>query len=81
METEAEINLKIIKIITVIQENYPELSKYIEEMPVDNLGESNPEINIKNLQNYYDSLVNWFRDYVAEHQLNYTNQRTDSGHL
>lgn len=47
MEQETEINLKIIKIITVIQENYPELSKYIEEMPVDNLGESNPEINIK----------------------------------
>ena len=81
METEAEINAKIMKVTMVIQENYPELSKYINEMPITIPVDNNPEINRKNLEKYYQTLVTWFRNYVAEHQLNYINQRTKSGHL
>lgn len=81
METEAEINAKIMKLTMVIQENYPELSKYISEMPINLPVDNNPEVNIKNLQKYYDTLLGWFRNYVAEHQLNYINQRNGQGHL
>lgn len=81
METEQEINAKIMKVTMVIQENYPELSKYLNEMPITIPIDSNPEINVKNLQKYYDTLVALFRNYVAEHQLNYINQRTKTGHL
>lgn len=81
METEDEINAKILKITMVIQENYPELSKYLNEMPITIPVDSRPEVNVKNLQKYYDSLVTLFRKYVAEHQLNYINQRSGSGHL
>ncbi|HCQ13235.1 hypothetical protein [Flavobacterium sp.] len=81
METEEEINAKIMKVTMVIQENYPELSKYLNEMPITIPIDSNPEINVKNLQKYYDTLVALFRNYVAEHQLNYINQRTKTGHL
>jgi hypothetical protein len=81
METEEEINAKIMKVTMVIQENYPELSKYLNEMPITIPIDSNPEINVKNLQKYYDALVTLFRKYVAEHQLNYINQRTKTGHL
>jgi hypothetical protein len=81
METEEEINAKIMKVTMVIQENYPELSKYLNEMPITVPIDSNPEINVKNLQKYYDTLVALFRNYVAEHQLNYINQRTGTGHL
>lgn len=81
METEEEINAKIMKVTMVIQENYPELSKYLNEMPITIPIDSNPEINVKNLQKYYDTLVTLFRNYVAEHQLNYINQRTKTGHL
>ncbi|GEC78786.1 hypothetical protein [Flavobacterium aquatile] len=81
METEEEINAKIMKVTMVIQENYPELSKYLNEMPITIPIDSNPEINVKNLQKYYDTLVALFRNYVAEHQLNYINQRTGTGHL
>lgn len=81
METEEEINAKIMKITMVIQENYPELSKYINEMPITIPVDNNPEVNRKNLEKYYETLVTWFRNYVAEHQLNYINQRSKSGHL
>ena len=81
METEEEINAKILKVTMVIQENYPELSKYLNEMPITVPIDNNPKVNIKNLQKYYDSLLTLFRNYVAEHQLNYINQRTKSGHL
>ncbi len=81
METEEEINAKILKITMVIQENYPELSKYLNEMPITIPIDSSPKVNVKNLEKYYDSLVELFRNYVAEHQLNYINQHKNSGHL
>lgn len=81
METETEINAKIMKLTMVIQENYPELSKYINEMPITIPTDSNPEVNLKNLQKYYETLLTWFRNYVAEHQLNYVDQRSKTGHL
>jgi len=81
METEEEINAKILKITMVIQENYPELSKYLNEMPITIPTDNRPEVNVQNLQKYYDNLLTLFRNYVAEHQLNYINQRTGSGHL
>ncbi len=81
MESEEEINAKILKVTMVIQENYPELSKYLNEMPITIPADSRPEVNLQNLQKYYDSLVTLFRNYVAEHQLNYINQRTGTGHL
>ncbi|HLP64832.1 hypothetical protein [Flavobacterium sp.] len=81
METEEEINAKIMKVTMVIQENYPELLKYLNEMPITVPIDSNPEVNVKNLQKYYDNLLSLFRNYVAEHQLKYVNQRSDTGHL
>jgi len=81
METEEEINTKILKSAMVIHDNYPEFAKYLNEMPITVPIDSNPKVNAKNLEKYYDTLLTWFRNYVAEHQLNYINQRTKSGHL
>jgi len=81
MEREEELNSKILKITMVIQENYPELSNYLNEMPITIPMDANPKVNVKNLEKYYDSLVNIFRNYVAEHQLNYINQHKNSGSL
>ncbi len=81
METEEEINAKILKVTMVIHENYPELSKYLNEMPITIPIDRNPKMNVKNLEKYYDSLVNLFRKYVAEHQLIYINQHKNTGHL
>ncbi len=81
METEQELNAKILKITMVIRDNYPELHHYLNEMPVTIPVDQNPEINVQHLKKYYDSLVAIFRNYVAEHQLNYINQRNTEGHL
>jgi hypothetical protein len=81
MESEAEINAKIMKLTMVINDNYPELSKYLNEMPITIPIDKNPEVNAKNLQKYYDNLLDIFRKYVAEHQLKYVNQRNELGHL
>lgn len=58
METEKEINAKIMALTVQIQEKNPELSKFLDEMPVTIPDEEHPEINIKILQKYYESLNN-----------------------
>ena len=67
MKTEKELNNDILKITLTIQEKFPELSKYIAEMPVTISDIDNPEINIKNLKDYYDSLDNLLKKYATSH--------------
>jgi hypothetical protein len=64
METEKELNAKIMAITLEIQEKHPELSKYLEEMQVTIPDESNPEINIKILKEYYESLKSMLKEYT-----------------
>ncbi len=63
-----DLNSKILKITLLIKENYPELSKYIEEMPVTVPDVKNPGITLTNLKSYYDSLDTLLNDYIKEHQ-------------
>lgn len=65
METEADLNSGILKITMTIQNKYPELSKYLEEMKVTIPDEKHPEINLKNLKAYYDSLNTLLNKYIA----------------
>jgi hypothetical protein len=67
METEEKLNAAILKLTMIIQEQYPELSKYIAEMPVTIPNASIPKINIKALQEYYDSLEILLNDYAINH--------------
>lgn len=66
-ETEKDLNAKILKITMMIKEQYPELSKYVEEMPVTIPDEKNPEITPNNLKTYYDSLYSMLNKYILEH--------------
>jgi quercetin dioxygenase-like cupin family protein len=68
METEKELNVKIINTIMLIQKNYPELAKYIDEMPITIPNENHPHVNIKNLKDYFDSLSNVLHDYMLTHE-------------
>ncbi|NEW84496.1 MAG: hypothetical protein GZ094_19315 [Mariniphaga sp.] len=63
MQTEKELNAKIMAITTQIKEKHPELSKQLDEMPITIPDESNPEINIKILKEYLDSLNNILKKY------------------
>ena len=66
MASEKEINEKIMTITMKIQKDYPELSKYLNELPVTIPIESDPEINTRVLSNYYESLVKLLSTYELE---------------
>lgn len=65
METEEILNAKILKITMTIKEDFPELSKYLEEMPVTIPGEEHPAVTVKNLSAYYDSLMAMLGKYLS----------------
>ncbi|MFV8345792.1 hypothetical protein [Flavobacterium sp. ZB4P13] len=67
MKTEKELNEAILKITMKIRNDYPELSKYLSEMPVTIPDISNPEINSKTLTDYYESLENMLKKYIPNH--------------
>ena len=67
MKTEKELNDAILKITLKIKNDYPELSKYLSEIPVTIPNISNPEINNKALTNYYESLENIVEKYIPNH--------------
>ena len=69
MKTEKELNNDILKITMAIRDNFPELSKYLNEMPVTIPVSNNQEINLKNLQDYFNSLNAFFRKYVINHNI------------
>lgn len=68
METEKELNEAIINITMKINDNYPELSKYIKEMPVKISNDFDSGITIKNLKLYYDSLNELLNHYAEKHK-------------
>ena len=66
MEREEELNAEILKITMTIKDQYPELSKYLEEMPVVVPDVRTPEISRKNLSAYYESLKAMVSGYVSQ---------------
>lgn len=64
MKTEKQLNSDILEITMEINEKFPELSKYILEMPATIPNMENPEITRKALQEYYDSLNVLLKDYI-----------------
>lgn len=68
MKTEKELNADILKLTLQIQSSYPELSKFIGEMPVTIPNVEDPQINRKVLKDYYDSLCGLMKKYSENHQ-------------
>ncbi len=66
-QKENELNTKILELTNEIRSDYPELEKYLDEMPVTIPTDSDPHITIKNLQSYYESLVELVEKYEEEH--------------
>ena len=67
MQTIEEINQKILLRTLNIGDNYPELSKYIEEMPITIPNLENPQITLQNLKEYYHSLNVLVINYASTH--------------
>lgn len=66
MKTKKELEEHISNIIVKIHGEYPELSKYIIEMPL--TGTENESGIIKNLENYYHSLEELVAKYAKTHE-------------
>jgi len=61
-----DLNLKIMQVTQEIKDHYPELTKFLEEMPVTIPNEKDMEITLQVLQSYYDSLNSILNDYITE---------------
>jgi hypothetical protein len=66
-KTMQEYNDKIMQITNKIKDERPELIRYLEEMTVTIPDEKYPEVTIKRLQEYYESLIALLDKYILEH--------------
>ena len=67
MKSLKKINADILKITMEIQNSYPEIAKYLNEMPVTLPDLKDPLINRKAMQDYYDSLCVLLKKYSTNH--------------
>ena len=68
MQTKTELEQRIISITGKIHKEFPELVKYITEIPIHISAEA--EGNIKNLEDYYSSLEEIINKYSKTHKKN-----------
>jgi len=66
-QMEKELNLKILKTTQIIKSKYPELLKYLEEMPDTISTEKDPKITLTILSSYYESLSSILKKYKSDH--------------
>jgi hypothetical protein len=67
MKFEEELNKAILRTTLLIQNNYPELIKYLNEMPITIAKEKDAKVDIKNLQDYLESLELLIDNYKVNH--------------
>jgi hypothetical protein len=67
MESKKELTEKILKITILIQEKYPELSKYLSEVQETLPAFEHPEVDASALAKYYETLDEMLKDYLMEH--------------
>lgn len=67
-KVEADANSMILKITMRIYDEYPELSKYLEEMSVTIPSVEKPKISITSMMAYYNSLNSMLNHYILEHK-------------
>ena len=67
MESQKDLNENIRLTTLKIQEEHPELIKYINEMPRNFLFKTEKEVNNKALKGYLDSLNKILDTYSKEH--------------
>lgn len=58
-----ELTERIVAVTLEIQENYPELVKYLTEMTETMPDEKSPDVDNRKLQEYYDSLIAMVKKY------------------
>ncbi|GAO27693.1 hypothetical protein [Geofilum rubicundum] len=61
-----DLNDKILQISNEITDQYPELLKYLDEMPITIPSDNDPEMSLKQLQSHYESLASILSEYKAK---------------
>ncbi len=64
MKTETELNNDIFNLTIAIQRRFPELARYISELPVALPCKADAHINVRALTDYYNSLNLLQKDYT-----------------
>jgi hypothetical protein len=67
MKLENELNADILNITMTIRNEYPELSKYLNEMTETIPDISKPEMSNNVLFNYLNSLDSMLKEYIPNH--------------
>lgn len=67
MKTKTELDQDILNITLKINQEFPELAKYLQEMPVTVPDNDNSKVNLNSLNEYYDSLVVMMKNYSKTH--------------
>jgi hypothetical protein len=63
MKTEKILNKNILQLTMMIENEYPELSKYIDELWVGQTDSAQADLKINNLLEYYNSLKALYNSY------------------
>lgn len=67
MEKEKVLNEEILALTAEIREKYPELEKFLGELPGTLPDTEHPEINSHSLRDYRDTLKSLIKNYIPEH--------------
>ncbi|RXG11659.1 hypothetical protein DSM03_11436 [Leeuwenhoekiella aestuarii] len=68
MKSKAQLEREIIDITLKIHDKFPELSKYIEEIPEQELGIDSDQMRVANFKAYYNSLEEILLKYSKTHK-------------
>lgn len=63
------LNSRILKITTIIRNQYPELLEFLDEIPMTIPSETSPEIALNNLKTYGESLNSILIKHKLEHPI------------
>jgi len=62
-QIEKDLNVKILEVTMKIRYHYPELSKYLDEIPITIPSEKDRRITLDHLKEYYESLSSILNKY------------------
>lgn len=67
MNKEQEINEKINQMMNKVRDKHPELIQFIDEIPITIPNKENPEVNLKALESYYNTIREILDRYAQTH--------------
>ncbi|WP_048331249.1 hypothetical protein [Bizionia psychrotolerans] len=68
MKKAKDVLTEISTLTSDIETNYPEVFEHLDEMPMTIPSQQNPDIDVKDLENYLESLKDIIKKYKEEHK-------------